>query len=90
MTLLDEYQALPREPDHAEYAAHWRASLGGDFPDVVAADITRDKLERRDAIIHLLCRALREEAECTFPADPKGAELFALLAAVERDFPGGA
>lgn len=92
MTLLSEYQALPGEPDHAEYAAHWRASLGGDFPDVVVADITRDKLERRDAVIRLLCRALRDDyCRLVDRSDVEWArDRSALLTAVERDFPEGA
>jgi hypothetical protein len=86
MTLLDEYQALPGEPT---------------FGPVIAVDydrmLYRLQLERRDAVIRLLCRALRESLltmeEARVGMVVSEAEfiegLRALLTAVERDFPEG-
>lgn len=88
MTLLSEYQALPGEP-HAPV-------LGGrDFAPALA-----DKIDRRDAVIRLLCRALHRYAgTCddvhhnasqrhgAYDPCPVEQDIQALLTAVERDFP---
>lgn len=98
MTLLDEYQALPGEPARVPVDA---------TPEGLYARIRmmQGQRIRRDAIVRLLCRALRETlndmSEPTF-SDPRIsyievqvtpsqlAEARALLTAVERDFQEGA
>jgi hypothetical protein len=78
MTLLDEYQALPGEPvkdltrDNGFYFARYEFN----------------RVLRRDAVIRLLCRALRD-LEDEFEYRSLWDEYAELLAAVERDFPEG-
>jgi hypothetical protein len=78
MTLLDEYQALPGEPvkdltrDNGFYFARYEFN----------------RVLRRDAVIRLLCRALREALDGgSEPAYNLSA--LQLLTAIERDFPEG-
>lgn len=90
MTLLDEYQALPGEPlvpdPHHVPALRFEA---------IERRWHLDRATRRDAVIRLLVKALREYGghldDCDGPAgylDPRcTCGLAALLTAVERDFP---
>lgn len=91
MTLLDEYQALPGEPEPFRKAPK---RLG----DIL--DYQESQLVRREAIIRLLVKALRHattSVEVLAPlAKPATHEYLdqaredrALLTAVERDFPEG-
>lgn len=87
MTLLDEYQALPGEPPRPSPR----------FKCVEAmADCLALQVERRDAVIRLLCRALarygHHDEDCVsenypLPNNRCDCGLDALLTAVERDFP---
>jgi len=98
MTLLDEYQALPGEPERAPVDA----TMEGLYARI---RMMQGQRIRRDAVIRLLCRALRQygrhSTECTL-ANKKREEgagttkynrcecgYGSLLTAVERDFPEG-
>lgn len=85
MTLLQEYQALPGEPEL-------------DVVDMLSELEFLDlQVTRRDAVIRLLAKALRKygidphiDGRCGCDECNAQAELRALLTAVERDFPEGA
>lgn len=88
MTLLDEYQALPGEPEPFMKPPR---RLG----DIV--DYQEQQIARRDAVVRLLVKALREAAGPGSIADMVGngwreqwSDIDALLTAVERDFQEGA
>lgn len=89
MTLLSEYQALPGEPEPFRKAPK---RLG----DIL--DYQERQLVRREAVIRLLARVLREHLDPNITGhcgdrdcdECEGqAELRALLTAVERDFKEG-
>lgn len=79
MTLLEGYRALPGEPSRVPYGNGTLA-----LRTTIAA--LRRKVDRRDAVIRLLCRALDDASSDLERMEVATHDLRALLTAVERDF----